>query len=322
MSSTVSIVMCTYNGAKYVREQVESIQSQTYPLAEIIIQDDGSTDETMEILAEYAENDKRIRVYRHTGEHGVNANFLSAMQRATGDYIAISDQDDIWECDKIAVQMKNIGDKLLCSGHTRPFSTDGSFAFFDQRVRNTSIFRMLFNCLPGHTLLFRRELLSMLPPLEHPFYRVSLYDAALSITASAHQSVVYVDKVLVNFRRHADATTYNDYSTSLPSWRNALHQLVWSITHYHAAKRVVLPIFKGKLALLESIPNAKNNDFIDAERIMQLECGSGFSSIIRLQWLFIKHSDKLFHTTGSGITKKIRAALYPFMQLYMYHAAV
>ena len=55
-------------------------------------------------------------------EHnGVNANFLSAMHRTTGDFIAIADQDDIWEADKIANQMTTIGNKLLCSGLTRPF---------------------------------------------------------------------------------------------------------------------------------------------------------------------------------------------------------
>lgn len=55
----------------------------------------------------------------------------------------------------------------------------------------------------------------MLPPLHHPFYRISLYDAALSITASAHNSIVFIDKILVNFRRHAEASTYTDYSKSL-----------------------------------------------------------------------------------------------------------
>ena len=90
------------------------------------------------------------------------------MHRTTGDFIAIADQDDIWEADKIANQMTTIGNKLLCSGLTRPFSTDGSFAYFDNRPRNVSIFRMMFLGLPGHTMLFRRELLRMMPPATHP----------------------------------------------------------------------------------------------------------------------------------------------------------
>lgn len=230
--ASVSIVLCTYNGEKYVREQIDSLLAQSYPIHEIIIQDDGSTDHTWEILQAYASKHAVIRTFKNEGEHGVNANFLSALHRATGDYIAISDQDDIWERDKIETQMRCIGDKMLCSGHSRPFSTDGSFAYFDNRPRNVNIFRMMFLGLPGHTLLCKRALINLLPPLESPIYKVTLYDAVLSIIAASYDSIVYCNKVLVNFRRHAAATTYNDYSSSLPSWRNALTELTWSLNHY------------------------------------------------------------------------------------------
>lgn len=93
--ASVSIVLCTYNGEKYVREQIDSLLAQSYPIHEIIIQDDGSTDHTWEILQAYASKHAVIRTFKNEGEHGVNANFLSALHRATGDYIAISDQDDI-----------------------------------------------------------------------------------------------------------------------------------------------------------------------------------------------------------------------------------
>lgn len=166
MKASVSIVLCTYNGAKYLSEQLDSILAQTYPLHEIIIQDDNSTDETVNIIHEYASKYSLIKFFENNSAHGVNGNFISAMQRATGDYVAISDQDDIWETDKIENQMNSIGKNLLCSGFSRPFSTDGSFAYFDHRKRNVNVVRMCFLGLPGHTLLFRRELINMLPPLE------------------------------------------------------------------------------------------------------------------------------------------------------------
>ena len=207
---TVSIVLCTYNGEKYVREQLDSILKQSYPIHEIVIQDDNSADGTWDILEEYAIKNPLIRIYRNEGNHGVNPNFLSAIHRAEGDYIAISDQDDVWEVDKIANQMSCIGDKMLCSGHSRPFSNDGSFAYFDGRERNVNIFRMMFLGLPGHTLLCKQELIHLLPPIEHPVFKVTLYDAVLSIIAASYDSVVFCNQVLVNFRRHVEATTYND----------------------------------------------------------------------------------------------------------------
>ena len=317
MKASVSIVLCTYNGAKYLSEQLDSILAQTYPLHEIIIQDDNSTDETVDIIHEYARKYSFIKFFKNNSEHGVNGNFLSAMQRATGDYIAISDQDDIWETDKIENQMNSIGKNLLCSGFSCPFSTDGSFAYFDHRKRNVNVVRMCFLGLPGHTLLFRRELINMLPPLEHSIFKYSMYDAALSIVAAAHKNIVFIDKILVNFRRHSAATTYNDYKKSLPSWQNALYMLWWGIKHYKETRKRIRPIFEAKLLLLNYV-NANNDEAKAAKTILELELQNGVLPFLKLQYCCMKNYKHLFHTEGKGGIRLIRAALYPIMQLQMY----
>lgn len=71
MKASVSIVLCTYNGAKYLSEQLESILAQTYPLHEIIIQDDNSTDETVNIIHEYACKYSLIKFFKNNSAHGV-----------------------------------------------------------------------------------------------------------------------------------------------------------------------------------------------------------------------------------------------------------
>ncbi len=317
----VSIVLCTYQGGKYLREQLDSIIAQTYPLYEIIIQDDGSTDDTMDILNAYAERFPYIHVFSNEKEHGINGNFLSAIRRARGEYIAISDQDDRWEADKIERQMEAIGSHLLCSGHSRPFSEDGSFAWYDNRRPNTSLIRMMFLCLPGHTLLFHRDLFFKKMPIESEMYKVSVYDAALCITAAAYNSIVYVDEVLVNFRRHEQAATYNDFSRSLPSWKNGLYIISWSLRNYRKARKVAKRIFHSKLDLLEKI-SSEEEIYKEAISILQLEQKDDFISFVKLQWHFIRNHHRLFQTYGGGGKKILRAALYPIMQLYMYHQAV
>lgn len=142
MSKTVSVVLCTYNGAKYLREQLESVVNQTYPLHELLIQDDGSTDGTTGIAAEYAAKYPFVRCLQNDGKHGLNPNFFSAMRKATGDYIAICDQDDIWELDKIEKQVAAIGDHLMCTHRTVPFSEDGSSVRYDQRTPNIGLLRL------------------------------------------------------------------------------------------------------------------------------------------------------------------------------------
>ena len=84
-SPTVSVVMITYNGARFVREQIDSLLRQTYPFSELIVQDDCSTDSTCDIVREYARRDPRIHLFVNPENMGWNRNFMSAMQRATGD---------------------------------------------------------------------------------------------------------------------------------------------------------------------------------------------------------------------------------------------
>ena len=213
--------------------------------------------------------------------------------------------------------MNSIGKNLLCSGFSRPFSTDGSFAYFDHRKRNVNVVRMCFLGLPGHTLLFRRELINMLPPLEHSIYKYSMYDAALSITAAAHKSIVFIDKILVNFRRHSAATTYNDYKKSLPSWQNALYMLRWGIKHYKETRKRIRPIFAAKLLLLNYV-NANNDEANAAKTILELELQNGILPFLKLQYQCMKNYKHLFHTERKGTIRLIRAALYPIMQLQMY----
>ena len=90
----VSVCMATFNGAPYLREQLDSILSQLHPADELIISDDHSTDDTRAIIESY--RDARIRLIVNPGKRGHVRNFAHAMAHATGDFIALSDQDDIW----------------------------------------------------------------------------------------------------------------------------------------------------------------------------------------------------------------------------------
>lgn len=111
---SVAVVMCTYNGEKFLREQLDSIINQTYPISEIIIQDDRSTDGTVALLREYEERHPNIHVFVNEQNLGFNLNFKTACMRATTDLIAISDQDDVWFKDKIERQVAAMGENNIC----------------------------------------------------------------------------------------------------------------------------------------------------------------------------------------------------------------
>ena len=114
----VSIVIPVFNGAEFVRDAIDSALMQTYSPIEVIVVDDGSTDGTWELLQDY-QREARLQLLRHPdgGNHGVGMTRAAALKRATGDFVAFLDADDLYRPDKIAAQMKAMAqqrDAVLC----------------------------------------------------------------------------------------------------------------------------------------------------------------------------------------------------------------
>lgn len=318
MNKRVSIVLCTYNGAKYLREQLDSIVHQTYPLHEVLVQDDGSTDDTAAIVAEYEEHYPFVRYMENVGDHGYNPNFFSAMHQATGDYIAISDQDDIWELTKIEKQMAAIGDNLLCTHRTKPFSSDGSSVHYDSRKPNVGILRLQYASILGHTILFRRDLLQLIPDVSQGYYYGTAYDVILSVTAVAYERFVMLDEVLVHQRRHTSAATFIGVDRHrLPSYGNGLYQLMWSFKHFREVKPLMVNHFRRRLGMLEQI-QADTASLRDAKRMLQWQSSDSLWSLLRLQCFFVKHRAEIFYSKGKDPQNFLRALLFPVMQIYNY----
>ena len=98
----VSVALCTYNGARFIREQLESIICQTVPIEEIVVCDDGSTDNTLEIIKSIAgSSDKKFLLSQNEKRLGFKENFFNAVNHCSGDLIFFADQDDVWHPDKV-----------------------------------------------------------------------------------------------------------------------------------------------------------------------------------------------------------------------------
>lgn len=312
----VSIVMCTYNGERYLAQQIETLLNQTYPIHEIIVQDDHSTDGTMVILEDYARRYGHIKVFRNAKRLGVNGNFFSAMSRATGDYIAISDQDDLWEPMKIEHQMNSIGSNLLCACRSKPFSADGVPVAYDPRRPNVHLVRLLYSSIPGHTMLFRRVLLSLLPQPDDTLQ--TYYDVFLSLTAAAYESFVLIDEFLVNQRRYEQAVTFvpADPRRS-PSMGNALYILLWSLRHFRQVHPHQCLYFQRRLRLMKGI-KSNSNLFRDALHIVRLQSQEGVLPLLRLTYWHVKYRHHLFYVESRGAVNLCRSLLYNLMLTYNY----
>ena len=308
--------MCTCNGEAYLAEQMESLLAQTYPIDEIIVQDDGSKDGTVALLQKYAAAHPVIKLYSNESEHGVNNNFFTAMRRAHSDYIAICDQDDIWELDKVEKQMMAIGDKLLCTCRSKPFSTDGSPVNYDPRRPNYALPRMLYTSIAGHTMLINRHLLDLIP--EQAVVGKLYYDVFLSMAAATNDSIVLVDEVLVHQRRYTGAVTFSNADKHRsPSLGNGLYTLLWSLRHFGEIRPYLHDYFQRRYRLLRAI-NGQGETYEDVTTMAALEGRNGLVNLLHLCLYHIKYRHTLFYTVGRGPVNCLRSILYCVMQVYFY----
>lgn len=195
---SVAVVMCTYNGEKFLREQLDSILDQTYPISEIIIQDDRSTDGTVALLKEYEERHPNIHVFVNEQNLGFNLNFKTACMRPTTDLIAISDQDDVWFKDKIERQVAAMGENnICCSTYLRGRSMETSHKVGMQYSLPALLFT---SSIAGHSMLMRRDFLQRdVVWMPHFFYDWSI---AVNAYFYGSRSVTRIEEPLDWHRSH------------------------------------------------------------------------------------------------------------------------
>lgn len=312
----ISVVMCTYNGERFLREQLDSILNQTLLPVEIIVQDDGSSDTTNSILAEYATKSSLIKLFKNEGEHGINSNFFTAMRRASADYIALCDQDDIWEADKLLLQAEAINDKMLCSGFSVPFSTEGYPISYDHRRPNYHILRIAYlGALPGHTFLIKKELLSYLPDGERCPY---LYDWQLQLVAAAAESIVFVDRTLVHFRRYEGAATANLPVNNRFFSKSTWQYIITTLFHHRKLQATVRERFKRVLTLLESLP-FHTNSIKECREMAVLQIHRGLSAYCKRTFFFLRQRHHLFYADDvRPVSLWLRALYFAFSCGYYY----
>lgn len=199
----VSIALCTYNGARFLNQQLNSILGQTYRNIEIVIVDDCSTDDTARVIAEYAQKDKRIKFFKNEINLGFNKNFEKAIGLTTGKYISISDQDDIWLPNKIEASLKNINENWLI--YSKSAFINEKNDILPGRILNESGIvplnykgLLLVNFVTGHTALFKRAFIDCFLP----FPERGFYDWWIGFVALYHNKAVFLNEILTKYRIH------------------------------------------------------------------------------------------------------------------------
>ena len=282
VGNSITVVIATYNGGKFLQEQIESILQQTVVPDEIIVCDDLSTDNTIEILEHY-QSQKRLRYYINENRLGVIGNFKRSVSLAKkGNYIALCDQDDIWLPVKLEKQYQAL---LLLDDKKSPAIVYSDLTVIDQqkKILNPSFWNELGQDGYQHsltTLLFGNFVTGctiMMNDIARKYFLqmptdISMHDAWLALIAFSFGKVEAVKEPLVLYRRHtsntAFAAAYKKENKAARWWRNL--KMLFSENDYlkdeiHIASKLFekyeMNISNEKKYLIENFINLKGKYF-------------------------------------------------------------
>ena len=204
----VSVAMTTYNGEKYLKEQLDSLYSQTVVPDEIVVCDDCSKDRTIDILEDYHQK-KGLKYYVNSSNLGVNKNFEKAIRLCTSGYVAICDQDDIWFPQKIEILLKKMmevenGEPCVVSSQSESLNKNISPKPCSVKKDSVGVSATLLYAgnVQGCTLMLNRKIIDMLKPFPESYKAVMMYDCYISFVAATCGVKYNLGQVLMSYRHH------------------------------------------------------------------------------------------------------------------------
>ena len=207
----IDILMATYNGEKYLAEQLDSIINQTYHNWNLLIRDDNSTDRTLEIIQDYQKKDNRIKLLKdNKGNLGIVKNFEELLKNSESEFIMFSDQDDIWVENKLDMYLKMI-EKIKNKGfmiHSDAILFDKNKSnilkdtFISKKAINRGLENVFFNYfVQGATILISKEIKNFILPFPKEVY---LHDRYIHLISELFFERIFVNKALIYYRQHGD----------------------------------------------------------------------------------------------------------------------
>lgn len=197
----VSVCIPTYNGEKYIKEQIDSILQQLDENDEIIISDDSSTDATIDIIRAF--NDPRIKLLLDNHFNSPIFNLENALKHASGDFIFLSDQDDVWKINKVSV-MKRYLKQYTCVVSDAEIVNENLIvinpSYFNLRNCKKGLMRNIIrNSYIGCCMAFNRSILKYVLPFPK---EIPMHDVWIGLISEKYGNSIFINDALIKYRRH------------------------------------------------------------------------------------------------------------------------
>lgn len=210
----IDILLASYNGEKFIREQIDSILSQTYSNFRLIISDDCSKDSTRDILKEYEKKDNRIKVYYQEKNLGYVKNFEFLLTKVESEVYCLSDQDDVWMPEKVEKTYKKLKEENADLVFTDLEVVDEKLetmlpSFNDhmllsrkiKKYQNSYKMQYLYNCVTGCTLMSKKKFIEKIVPIPTDSKYV-IHDTWIGLIVALKGKVSYLNERTIKYRQH------------------------------------------------------------------------------------------------------------------------
>ncbi len=236
----ISVCMTTYNGALYIKEQLSSILPQLSLNDEILISDDGSTDNTINIIQSF--KDSRITLFNNNFKN-VILNFEFVIGKATGGIIFLSDQDDIWYPNKVETSLRLLEKNDLIFTNLNVFQTTikkGKLMYDSKKNFNGIQRNFIKNHCVGATMAFKSYVLKYALPFPN---KIEMHDMWIFFISSFYGKTLYYAKPLIHYRRHGLNVSNTGGKTSNSMFRIIVIRISWI---YYLFVRIIKTTIKNK----------------------------------------------------------------------------
>ena len=218
----VDILLSTYNGAKYLKDFISSLMVQTFRDFRLIIRDDGSADETPQILEDLkCKNSERVEIIKdNLGNLGPCKSFLFLLQRAESKYVMFADQDDIWLPEKIEMTLRKMQELENKYGKETPLLVHTDLKVVDEKLKVLADsfwkyqglnprykdlnYLIVQNNVTGCTVMINQALKNLVKTIPE---RAIMHDWWLALVASAFGVIDYIPKLTILYRQHQAQNT-------------------------------------------------------------------------------------------------------------------
>ncbi len=213
---TIDILLPTYNGEKYLREQLDSILNQTYKNIRLIISDDCSKDSTPKILEEYRNKDERIELYLQKENMGVVKGIEFLLKKVKNNYYMLADQDDVWLPIKVEKSIETLkkqkadlvfGDLEVVDEKLETiYSSFGDFMLLNRKIHkyiDSYKVNYLYNCVTGCTILSKREFIEKILPIPTES-KYLIHDHWIGLIVALNGKLAYMPEKYIKYRQHGN----------------------------------------------------------------------------------------------------------------------